>query len=131
MDISIFLAQAFGLYFLIGGVALLMNQELTNGLIKKFSSHADDVAMGGFIALIIGIPLVLVHNVWEGTWQIVVTIIAWLTFLKGVVRVFAPRAVTVWSQSLGKQPGVLRIMLLLMIVVGVYLTSVGFGIAFN
>lgn len=127
MDISIFLAQAFGLYLLIGGIALLMNQELTNALIKKFSSHADDVAMGGFLALIIGIPLVLIHNVWDGSWRVLVTILVWLTFLKGVVRVLAPRAVTVWSQSLAKQPGLLRMLLLSMVILGVILAAFGFG----
>lgn len=129
MDISIFLAQAFGLYFLIGGVALLMNPELTNGIIKKYASHADDVAMGGFLALLVGIPLILLHNVWDGTWHVLVTLVVWLVFLKGVVRVFAPRAVTVWSNTLGKQQGVLRLLLLTTIILGIALTAFGFGFA--
>ena len=128
MDISMFLAQAFGLYFVISGIALLVNQDLVKGLIKKFSSDADSVAIGGFVALVIGVPLVLVHNVWEGSWQILVTVLVWLTFLKGVIRVLAPHAVVSWSKQFGAMPGLVRALLLIMVVVGLYLLYFGFGL---
>ena len=41
--------------------------------------------MGGFVAMIIGIPLVLIHNLWGSTLEVTVSILVWITFFKGVV----------------------------------------------
>jgi hypothetical protein len=127
MDISMFLAQAFGLYLLIAGVALLMNPELVKELFKRFTGDSGDIAMGGFIILLLGIPLVLLHSIWDGTWHVVVSVLVWLMFLKGAVRVLAPRAVMTWTESLSKQEGVMRILLLVMVVLGLFLLYVGFN----
>ena len=126
MDTSLFLAQVFGLYFLIGGVGMLLHPYATRELMTKWSSDRVIVFFGGFIALLVGTPLILIHNVWEGTWEILVTIIVWITFLKGVVRILAPDAVVNWTTLVASRPNVLRGMLVFMTLVGVYLCYVGF-----
>ena len=37
--------------------------------------------------------MVLVHNVWVADWRIVITLLAWLTLIKGIVRLNLPHAV--------------------------------------
>ena len=129
MDISIFLAQAFGLYLLIGGVALLLNRGAIEGFIDMLTGSRSAVMLGGFMVLIIGIPLVLVHNIWDGEpWQTLVTILVWLTFLKGLARVLVPDMVSDWGNYFRQKHDLLRYLIILMVAVGAYLLYVGFGL---
>lgn len=127
MDLSIFLAQAFGLYFVIAGVAMLLRPELVPIIIGYFSSK-ERIAVSGFMILLLGAPLVLLHNVWEGSWEVLVTIIVWITFIKGLVRVLMPDAVLRWTNSLGSQQKLLKLLIIGCLLVGLYLLYVGFGI---
>lgn len=126
MDISLFLAQVFGLYLLIGGVGMLLHPYATQELLGRWSSDRVVVFLGGFVALIIGIPLVLIHSIWEGTWEIVVTLLVWIIFMKGVVRVLAPDAVVGWVMLIASRPRLLKSLLMVMTLVGAYLAYVGF-----
>ena len=36
--------------------------------------------------MLVGLPIIILHNIWVGPWEIVVTLMGWLTVLKGVVR---------------------------------------------
>ena len=91
MDASIFLAQALGLYFLIVGFALISNGDQLKGLVSKILEDDALLFVTGFIALILGVLMVISHNLWVMDWRIVITLVAWLMFIKGVVRVVFPK----------------------------------------
>ena len=129
MDISMFLAQAFGLYLVIGGVALLARPKVMHDIIDLFARNEAAVMMGGFLSLVVGIPLVLVHSVWDGPlWQTIVTVLVWLTFLKGLVRVLVPGMVLSWGNAFKRNTGALKVAVIVMLLVGLYLCYVSFGI---
>lgn len=91
MNPTIFLAQAFGLYFTIMAIALLVQRKDYLRIVRHMVRDDALMLTSGVFTLMIGIILILVHNVWEGPWQVVlVTIVAWLTFAKGVIRVLFP-----------------------------------------
>jgi hypothetical protein len=129
MDISLFLAQAFGLYFVIGGIALLVRPK---GIVmlKETLGTPRSIYLTGFFALMVGIPLVLIHNIWDGSWRVIITIMAWLALLKGVARVFFPEMVVDWLQNLASNEGMVKVLVWLMILVGLNLLYVGFGLDF-
>lgn len=122
-----FLAQAFGLYLVIGGVALFVYPQAMNRLADLLSSDRATIMMGGFVVLLVGIPLVLIHSVWDTTLEVVVSVLAWLTFLKGAVRLLLPDMVASWSKAIMRSQGAIKVALVLMVVVGAYLCYVGFG----
>ena len=128
MDVTLFLAQAFGLYFLIGGLGLVLNQSSLKSFIARFSSDRASVMMGGFVALLVGIPLVLIHNLWGGTLEIIVSVLVWITFIKGAVRVLVPDMLVKMSENLSNKIGMIKLMVWIMVAFGAYLTYVGFGI---
>ena len=127
MDISLFLAQAFGIFFVVGGLGLVMKQDVITKFFTRYTSNRADVMIGGFVALLVGTPLILIHNVWEGTWEVVVTVIVWVTFLKGVIRILAPDYVVALAHKMQHQEGLVKSMLWLMVALGGYLMYVGFG----
>lgn len=126
MDTSIFLAQVFGLYFLIAGIALLVRPQAMQSLMKVLNTRTY-VYMTGFVALLIGVPLVLIHNVWDGSWRVIITVLCWLALLKGVARLYAPAAVADWVEGLAKNKGMMQILIIIMVILGAYLTYVGFS----
>lgn len=127
MDISIFLAQVFGLYFVIIGLALLARPKAMTHLMESLSTR-ESVYLTGIIALMVGVPLVLIHNVWDGTWRVLITFLIWLVLIKGVTRVFFPDMVVSWIQGLSRNPGFVRLLVWFMLVVGLYLLYLGFYI---
>ncbi|MEZ4200203.1 MAG: hypothetical protein R3B69_01185 [Candidatus Paceibacterota bacterium] len=128
METSMFLTQAFGLFYVIGALALLMHKNFMRDLAQSILVKREMIIFGGFLTLIVGIPLVLVHNVWEGEpYVIIVTISCWLTFLKGVIRVWFPDFVSQMGTQLVAQATAIRAVSFIMLLVGVYLCYVGFG----
>lgn len=90
MDISIFLAKTLGIYLVIISLSMFINTDRYRSIIYDLTNHPSSIFLTGVIALIIGILLVVCHNIWEANWRIVITLIAWLSFIKGVVRVLFP-----------------------------------------
>ena len=129
MDISIFLAQVFGLYFVIVGSAMFLHPYMTKKMIIMGSSDRSIIFVTGMISLLVGIPLVLLHNIWDGSWRVVVTIVVWLVLIKGIVRVFAPDTVFSWALMFLEKPRLLRGFIVLLIILGLYLMYVGFGVS--
>ena len=44
----------------------------------------------GFITFIMGTVLVALHNVWSADWRVLVTLLGWLTVIKGAVIMLFP-----------------------------------------
>lgn len=127
MDVTLFLAQAFGLYFIIAGIGLVLKQSSLKSLISRLSSDRASVMTTGFLTLIVGIPLVLVHNVWGTTLEVIISLLVWLTFIKGTARVVAPDLFMSMGSSLADNMTLTKVLLWIMIVLGAYLAYIGFG----
>jgi len=127
MALSILLAQIFGLYLLIVGASLLINHKKLRRVFNDFGNHYSTVFTTGLFTLLLGLLLVLNHNIWEGEmWIIVVTVISWLTLLKGVTIVLLPIDSFKKVMQVVNNENVYRIASVVSIVVGLYLTYVGF-----
>lgn len=99
MVLSIFLAQALGLYFLITGFAMIINGDRAMILLEKILKDEALIFITGFIALILGILLVLSHNIWVMGWPVIITILAWLALFKGIMRVVYPHKAVVLAEK--------------------------------
>ena len=103
MDLSIFLAKAIGIYFLIVSSGMLVNSRNIKPLLNDILNNQALLYVTGFLALIIGILIITSHNVWIADWRVVITIIGWMSFLKGTWLVVLPqvghRVTAKWIQS--------------------------------
>ena len=59
----------------------------------------------GIFALIIGLLVVLSHNVWEADYRVVITIIGWLALIKGIAYLTLPwgwfKSIVNWANKTG------------------------------
>lgn len=127
MDISIFLAQVFGLYFIFVGVVLLIRRDTISSLMAALN-HRGFMYLSGFIVLMVSIPLVLIHNVWDGSWRVIITMLVWITLIKGLMLIFAPEFMGDIAAKLTKHLPWLRYCIWMIIILGLYLVYIGFGL---
>lgn len=92
MQISIFLAKFLAIYFLIVSIPMLLNTKAFKHRAQAFIKDDGLMLIGSIMALILGIFFILFHSIWVYDWRLVVTLIAWLTFIKGAVFLLYPDA---------------------------------------
>lgn len=125
MDTSIFLAKLFGIYFLVVGVALLFRKEFMHRVYEDFFKSAGLMAMAGIVALFGGLLIILFHNVWVWGWPVVITIIGYLTFIKGITRLWFPDEGIAFFRKIFTDKG-FNIIGIILLLVGIWLTLMGF-----
>jgi hypothetical protein len=81
-----FLSRLLGLYCLVIAVAMLGERQATVVTVGELLHDRPLMYVLGVLCVFAGLALVLVHNVWSGgAAPVIVTLIGWLTLLKGMV----------------------------------------------
>lgn len=90
MELSKFLSKVIGIYLIIVSANILLN---TQEFMHRVSSLINDPSLmfvTGFFTLILGILTVVAHNIWQWHWRVIITIVAWLTLIKGASIILYP-----------------------------------------
>jgi hypothetical protein len=88
-----FLAQLVGGYIAIYAVAMLVNRPLLTAALNALLRDASQVFIWGSLCAFGGLAFIIGHNRWSGgALTVVVTVIGWLTLLKGLALLFLPLA---------------------------------------
>jgi hypothetical protein len=125
MELSIFLAKVLGLWIFVGSLAALIRPKLVEGIAKEMSRSEAFLYLTGFVALLIGILLIVLHNIWVG-WPIVITILGWLFVLRGLVRIFLPEKANKLLRWFLDHKNYLVFSCVVGLLVGLYLLYFGF-----
>lgn len=91
MDASLIAAKLLGTYLIISGLFLIMRGKTLPNILKDFFDHPAMVYLSGFLLIVLSALYLIQNNIWDGTWRTVITVLAWLVFIKGVGYIFAPR----------------------------------------
>lgn len=68
MEISVFIARLIGPFFCVAGLGILMNISHYREMIRDLAEDSGLLYIGGGLALITGMALVLTHNKWVPGW---------------------------------------------------------------
>lgn len=82
MELSLFLAQLFGLTMIIFMVSLLLKSDLIDRMINDLRTSAFSMAIAGFVGVMGGLAVILTHNIWEMNWRGLVTFLVGQRFLR-------------------------------------------------
>lgn len=121
---SIFFAQFLGALMIIMPLGLLIHS-------KHIKSILDGIRNGvlmsvfGMIALLLGLFIVLNHNVWDSGLAIVISSIGWLSLIKGTVYFIFPSVVQSMA-TIYENKSTRNFFLLITLLLGVWLTYLGF-----
>lgn len=126
MNKSIYLARVIGLYYLITGIFTFVFYTDIDLIIKSFVSQPSLIILVGITTLIVGLLLVVYHNLWVKDWRVVITLIAWLTLIIGVIRLFCYNYIPSISNWVLAHKGFMLIPLIIFFLLGIFLTFKGF-----
>jgi len=102
MDLSLFLAQLFGLIYVAVGIGILNNPKRYRAVFDDMMDNGMLLYFGGVISLCVGFTLVTFHNLWLSDWTVLITILGWLALLKGLVLIVCPKCMIEFSQGMLK-----------------------------
>lgn len=128
LETSILLARIIGPLFWVVGLGFLVNLEHYTKMLVNFLENSEMYYFSGTLAFIIGMAMVLFHNLWVADWRLVITVIGWMSLFKGVGRIIFPNiGLRVARNLLGGGNTALSVGAGVMLILGVWLSYQGFG----
>lgn len=94
MDASVTIARIMGPMMLVMGAGLLFNAGAFRALAREFLNSRALIYLSGFITLLLGLLVVVFHNVWVAGWPVIVTIFGWIMVAAGIARMTIPDRLT-------------------------------------
>jgi len=86
-----FLSKLIGIYCILIAVPMAVNKATTLQMVSELVNDAPVLYLFGLTIVAGGLALILSHNVWSGgALPLIVTLIGWLTLLKGLLFLFFP-----------------------------------------
>ncbi|MFC1599661.1 hypothetical protein ACFL3T_01370 [Patescibacteria group bacterium] len=124
MELSVFVAKLYGAVMLALGLGLLINAGYYKKAFGEIMKDKTGILLGGMFALVIGLLLVMYHNVWEASWVVIITIIGWIALVKGVLLLVYP-GFAEWFEGWFKNKSFLMFMGAASLILGGVLTYFG------
>lgn len=102
MEITIYLAKFWGSLFMILGILSIAGKFL--GRVINYTEDKTITISTGYITFLLGLITVTLHNIWVLNWQVLITILGWVTLFKGIEKIGFPDRVNKKAQMFkGKQ----------------------------
>lgn len=127
METSRVLAKIIGPLLIIPALGVFLNLETYRHLIEEFSKSAALCYLAGYMALLLGLLVVHLHNVWEARWPVVITILGWVAVVKGVAIIVLPGFIPeIWYPFAVESSARLIVPLGISLILGIFLTIKGY-----
>lgn len=89
MNISETLAVLMGSTLVLVGITVF-NKTYFNAVMTELTDNKGLLWITGLITFVMGAVIVALHNVWSADWRVLVTLLGWLTAIKGAVILLFP-----------------------------------------
>jgi len=122
METSIFFLKFYGYFFFLFASALLISKKGMKVMIAA-SKDETQIMFTGMLSLIIGLPVIILHNIWSFDVLGFVTFIGWMSVLKGVVRIAFPSFVVNKMESYNSES---KVWLIVAVLIGAGLMYCGY-----
>jgi hypothetical protein len=129
VELSLFLAKLFGIYFLIAFILLVtQKREMVQG-IKSFVTNLPLLMFSGSISLLAGLAILIGHPVWTWGWPVVITLLGLFMLIRGICRLGFPALSSKHIQTCLGHKNCMAWITIITFVLGVFLTWRGFVIS--
>ena len=90
MPLTNYLAEFLGIYIVLMCVVMIVHRQAMLEIMAAFVNQRPLIFILAMLRILIGLAIVVAHNRWSGTLGVVVTLIAWITLLRGVALLLLP-----------------------------------------
>ena len=119
-----YLAEVWGISIVVISLALLIKPKYLKRLFVEMENEATMFFLG-IVSFVIGLAMILAYNVWAKNWQVIITILGWLSLLKGLTVLFLPECTIKWAKKM-ENASFLPYALVAMVIIGLAITYFGF-----
>ena len=98
MDASVFLAKFWGWYLITFFVLLIFYPKRIKQLFD-FAKDEKFTMIISIMAITFGLVSIVAHSLWVADWRIVITLLGWFIFIKGVVYFSFPHLALKWVEK--------------------------------
>ncbi len=95
MSIANTLAVLMGSALVIVGITVF-NKPYFNVVMTDLVNNKGLLWVTGLITFVMGTVIVALYNVWSADWRVLVTLLGWLTVIKGAVIMLLPSSMTLF-----------------------------------
>ncbi len=127
MTTSKSIAGLLGPTLVAGAVSVLLNLGTWPAQVEQAFRDSALIFVSGFPLFVAGLAIVRVHNRWEGSWPVLVTVVGWLALLGGLSRILFPTRLAPIAVGAVQSTGVLPAVAIVFLVVGVFLSFKGYS----
>lgn len=125
---SLFLAMVIGWYLVIASVFMLVRHEQLHQVMSDVVAQRGLFFIAAIMTLILGLLMVVSHNLWVMGWPVLITIISWLVLLSGVLRMFCPDSARKMVQFFQEHPLRLKVAAVIYFIIGLFLLLKAYAI---
>jgi uncharacterized protein YacL len=115
-----------GIYLFIISLAMTVHQQRFKKTMNDFLGDHPLMLLTGVIGTILGLLIVLCHNVWVSDWPLLVTLIGWIVLLQAIARIFFQAGFVKTAKHLMSKSCYL-VWCWVWLLIGLYLIWVGFA----
>lgn len=120
MEISLVLAEFWGWYLIIFFIVLTFNPKRIRQIFEDLKDQKF-VILAAFMAIIIGLINILLHNEWEADWRFIVTALGWISLLFGLSLFTFPAMVGRWLEYINVK--LVQLLYMTLFFLGVFLLN--------
>lgn len=120
------LAQIIGPAIAAAGIGLLLNKKFYAKILKDFEQHEGLTYFAGIFITILGLIVVLNHNIWELNAAGIITVMGWGSVVKGIAFLIVPQLFYKISGVIIKSAALIKASSVIAAAAGGYLVYVGY-----
>jgi predicted tellurium resistance membrane protein TerC len=120
------LAQIIGPIMLAIALTFILNKKFYSKIAKDYEKHDGLIYLSGVFVMLLGLIMVLNHNIWEFSAAGVVTLLAWATLIKGIFILVTPSWYFQLVRRMLRNENLPLIASGFALLIGIYLTWFGF-----
>lgn len=130
MNTSLYLAQIIGLYLVLVGLIMMMRRRYFMAAVKEFVHDKALLFVIPIVELLAGLALVVAHNIWVWSWEVIITITGWLMVIEALSYLVLPEKTIVKWISWFNKDKVYFFGGIASVAFGLYLVLIGFDVRF-
>ena len=127
-SLSILFAKAYGIYFTVVGLALLVDPSRFRAWYEDILTEGRRVLFGGTISLLIGSFIIASHHIVVTDWRMIITLIGYWGVLSGAGSLISGTFIHNFEWMIKSSDLVYRLSGVAWAILGVYLVIQGFGL---
>lgn len=127
MTFSLIFGKVIGIYLIIVAISMLARQGSWMKIVKQVRKNESFPRLIALFELLVGLFIVVAHNMWVASWEVAITIVGWLMLIEGAAYLLLPHSVIEKKIQFFNKPGWYTIVGIVSLVVGLYLVGVTYG----